>query len=107
MISVPPKVKNQPFLAVFSIFLAHGAIVGDPREKFEEILSIALKIDEQILKIFEDGAKTFSEVIERYHSKKFQDTQKLYNASRRMHSLLNYLIEEGRIMKKGDLYLKR
>ncbi|HUX99120.1 MAG TPA: MBL fold metallo-hydrolase [Candidatus Deferrimicrobium sp.] len=88
------------------ILPAHGDIIYNPREKIKELLSIAPQIDEKILKIFEDGPKTFPEVIELYHGKKFEDPQKYYNASRRMYSLLDYLIEEKRIMKKGELYLK-
>ena len=88
------------------ILPAHGAIIKNPKEKIEGLLRIAPQIEESILKMLEAGPKTFQDLIELAHGKKFQEPEKFYAASRRMQVLLDYLLEEKRILKKHHLYFK-
>ena len=96
------KLKDEISL----ILPAHGSIIKHPKEKLEELLRIAPQIEDGIVKLLETGPKTFHDLVELSHGKKFQDPEKFYAASRRMQVLLNYLVEEKRIFKKDNLYSK-
>lgn len=86
------------------IYPAHGAIISNPKEKIESLLSIKSKAPNRILKILGSGPKTLIELVEHFFGKKYEKTRKFYNSSRMIRALLNYLLEEGRITKKDNHY---
>ncbi|MHA1359661.1 MAG: MBL fold metallo-hydrolase [Candidatus Helarchaeota archaeon] len=86
------------------ILPAHGDIIKNPRKKINDLMVLSSEAPRKILTFLKNGGKTLPELVELYFKKNRTKSAKFYNASRMIQKLLDYLLEEQLIKKRGSIF---